>query len=242
MKGKIFLFAGAGKGGLSLSVKLPRSSAQALEFPFAAPTGYGLGKSGWVTARFAPGAEVPEELLLEWLDESYRAIAPKKLAKLLDEPSPTSKTPLVVEKKTGTKKVTKRKEGKAARGKASVLVVGDDPLRLERAREGLAAEGHHALALEPGAEVLGRAHELLPRAVVFDLGRRQSVALELAGSLEAEGLEGVAIVLAGARDAAAVRVAKKAVPGARSVHRTPPGDPEVVRAVAALLQAGPRAR
>jgi hypothetical protein len=33
-----------------------------------------------VTCRFAPGDEIPFELLEEWLEESYRAIAPKKLA------------------------------------------------------------------------------------------------------------------------------------------------------------------
>ena len=32
-----------------------------------------------MTCQFAPGDEIPFELLQEWLDESYRAIAPKKL-------------------------------------------------------------------------------------------------------------------------------------------------------------------
>jgi predicted DNA-binding protein (MmcQ/YjbR family) len=66
--------------GLSLSVKLPASGVMALALPFASPTGYGLGRSGWVTCRFAPGDEIPFELLEEWLEESYRAIAPKKLS------------------------------------------------------------------------------------------------------------------------------------------------------------------
>ena len=51
----------------------------ALSFPFASPTEYGLAKSGWVTARFAAKVNVPIELLAQWIDESYRAIAPKKL-------------------------------------------------------------------------------------------------------------------------------------------------------------------
>ena len=76
---KTFVFIALGEEGLSLSVKLPLSGVAALVLPFASPTEYGLGKSGWVTARFAPGDEVPLELLHEWLDESYRAIAPKKL-------------------------------------------------------------------------------------------------------------------------------------------------------------------
>lgn len=79
VKKKVFLFLGRPDGGLSLSVKLPESATIALSLPFAAPTGYGLGKSGWVTARFEPRARPPVEVLERWIDESYRAVAPKKL-------------------------------------------------------------------------------------------------------------------------------------------------------------------
>lgn len=79
VKGKAFLFMGTERDELSLTVKLPQSSIGALMLPFAAPTGYGLGKSGWITARFAGGEQVPVPILRGWLDESYRAIAPKKL-------------------------------------------------------------------------------------------------------------------------------------------------------------------
>lgn len=77
---KAFAFIALSEEGLSVSMKLPSSGVLALALPFAAPTGYGLGKSGWVTCSFAPGDEIPFELLGEWLEESYRAIAPKKLA------------------------------------------------------------------------------------------------------------------------------------------------------------------
>jgi len=85
VKGKAFVFLGGEKGAaeLSLSVKLPQSRDMAADLPFAEPTGYGLGKSGWVTARFEKVAEVPLDLLKSWIDESYRAIAPKKLSKTL---------------------------------------------------------------------------------------------------------------------------------------------------------------
>ena len=79
VKKKVFLFLGRADGGLSLSVKLPESATIALSLPFAEPTGYGLGKSGWVTARFAAGAKPPIEVLERWIDESYRAVAPKQL-------------------------------------------------------------------------------------------------------------------------------------------------------------------
>jgi predicted DNA-binding protein (MmcQ/YjbR family) len=87
VKGKAFVFLSNGVGGadaFSLSVKLPVSGKVALSLPFAAATGYGLGKSGWVTAEFHAGDEVPVEMLKEWVDESYRAIAPKKLVARLE--------------------------------------------------------------------------------------------------------------------------------------------------------------
>jgi predicted DNA-binding protein (MmcQ/YjbR family) len=77
---KAFAFIALNEDGLSVSMKLPSSGVLALALPFASPTGYGLGRSGWVTCRFAPGDEIPFELLEEWLEESYRAIAPKKLS------------------------------------------------------------------------------------------------------------------------------------------------------------------
>lgn len=83
VRGKSFLFMGGEEGVLSLSCKLPASHEAALLLPFASPTGYGLGKSGWVSARFAPGEAPPLALLAEWIDESYRAVAPKKLAALV---------------------------------------------------------------------------------------------------------------------------------------------------------------
>lgn len=65
---------------LSISCKLKQSSAGALLLPFASPTAYGLGRSGWVTAKFEAGERPPIDLLKAWIDESYRAQAPKRLA------------------------------------------------------------------------------------------------------------------------------------------------------------------
>ena len=63
-----------------ISCKLPHTSQDALWLPFVKPTGYGLGKSGWVTAELAAGEPVPMDLFKAWIDESYRAQAPKKLS------------------------------------------------------------------------------------------------------------------------------------------------------------------
>jgi predicted DNA-binding protein (MmcQ/YjbR family) len=85
VRGKIFVSLNLPDGGLEVWVKLPVSSRLALTLPFASPAGYGLGKSGWVSARFAAGDDVPVDLLQQWIDESYRAVAPKQLVKKLDE-------------------------------------------------------------------------------------------------------------------------------------------------------------
>jgi predicted DNA-binding protein (MmcQ/YjbR family) len=84
VRGKAFLFVGAEPGELSLSLKLGAAHDLALGFAFASPTGYGLGKSGWVSARFVAGEPIPLPLLLAWLDESYRLIAPARVVAALD--------------------------------------------------------------------------------------------------------------------------------------------------------------
>jgi predicted DNA-binding protein (MmcQ/YjbR family) len=80
---KVFVFLGTHEGGLAMSVKLPESVSIALTLPFASPTRYGLGKSGWVTALFAKHEKPPIPMLRAWIDESYRAIAPAKLVATL---------------------------------------------------------------------------------------------------------------------------------------------------------------
>jgi predicted DNA-binding protein (MmcQ/YjbR family) len=82
---KVFVFMGQhGGGGFGIATKLPRSAAIALTLPFAEPTGYGLGKSGWVSAEFKANEKPPIDMLKAWIEESYRAIAPKKLVAALD--------------------------------------------------------------------------------------------------------------------------------------------------------------
>jgi len=85
VKGKVFLFLGGKDADLSLSVKLPSSGLIALGLPFTSPTGYGRARSGWVTARFGPREKPPLEVLRAWIDESYRAVAPRKLVAALGE-------------------------------------------------------------------------------------------------------------------------------------------------------------
>ena len=92
VRDKTFAYLSPDGEPLSISCKLPRSAAVALALPFTEPTGYGLGKSGWVTASFELDDAPPVELLEQWIDESYRAQAPKRLVAQLDAPAvPVSK-------------------------------------------------------------------------------------------------------------------------------------------------------
>src|SRR5438128_2415960 len=81
---KVFVFFGTADGDVpGMSVKLPESREQALFSPGAEPTGYGLGRAGWVNVPFR-GAP-PPAILQDWVEESYRAVAPKRLVAALDE-------------------------------------------------------------------------------------------------------------------------------------------------------------
>jgi predicted DNA-binding protein (MmcQ/YjbR family) len=79
VKDKTFAYLSIEGEPFSISCKLPASSAVALMLPFVTPTPYGLGKSGWVTASPPKGKAIPVDLFKQWIDESYRAQAPKKL-------------------------------------------------------------------------------------------------------------------------------------------------------------------
>jgi predicted DNA-binding protein (MmcQ/YjbR family) len=84
---KVFVFLGMDDQATDqagLSVKLPVSSEEALALPCTEPTGYGLGRSGWVTIRYGRRNAPPLDAVLDWIEESYRAVAPKKLIGELD--------------------------------------------------------------------------------------------------------------------------------------------------------------
>ena len=90
---KTFAFLSVEGEPFSVSCKLPKSRFEALKLTFTEPTEYGLGRSGWVTARFAAGDAIPIALLKAWIDESYRARAPKKLVAGLSRARLTKRPP-----------------------------------------------------------------------------------------------------------------------------------------------------
>jgi predicted DNA-binding protein (MmcQ/YjbR family) len=85
VRGKIFVFLGP-PNSRRMTVKLDESHAHALSIEGAERTGYGLGASGWVTVPLrADGVAIG--LLRDWIEESYRIVAPKRLVARLDDES-----------------------------------------------------------------------------------------------------------------------------------------------------------
>jgi predicted DNA-binding protein (MmcQ/YjbR family) len=76
---KIFVFLGDD----AISVKLPESADEALAVDGARPSGYGLGRAGWVNVPLDTDPP-PVEVLCDWVEESYRTVAPKTLSAQLD--------------------------------------------------------------------------------------------------------------------------------------------------------------
>ncbi len=74
---KVFVFLSLREDSLSFTVKLPHTHLMAKEMPGVAATGYGLGKSGWVTLTLVAGDKPDIALLLDWMAQSYAAVAPR---------------------------------------------------------------------------------------------------------------------------------------------------------------------
>jgi predicted DNA-binding protein (MmcQ/YjbR family) len=81
---KNFVFTNRAATGLS--VKLPKEEAEAVAAtdPGAEPTGYGLGRHGWVSVQVGddPGDDRWQQIE-EWVRTSYTLVAPKTLAKIV---------------------------------------------------------------------------------------------------------------------------------------------------------------
>jgi predicted DNA-binding protein (MmcQ/YjbR family) len=84
---KNFVFASP--DATSISVKLPKEEAAAVvgTDPHVAPTGYGLGRHGWVSVTLGAGLGRARWIEVEeWIRTSYTLVAPKGLARqVLDE-------------------------------------------------------------------------------------------------------------------------------------------------------------
>jgi predicted DNA-binding protein (MmcQ/YjbR family) len=208
VRGKIFFFCGTHNGLLYATVKVPKSGRKLLERPYAEPTHYGMGKHGWVTLKFDAAKKVPVEELRGWIDESFRAVAPKKLSAVDSQPS--------------------ARPARAKKASASAILVCSDKLRAKRAGDELAKNGVRVQVVETADQVkLGKA-----KALIVDIGRNPIEGIKLAAEVDASDAP-VHLFVAGVRDADQAR--KLRALGSAETFRAPPGDGEVVAAVAAAL-------
>lgn len=85
VNGKIFVFLGHDEemAPQLMTVKLDESHGHALALEGAGPSGHGLGRAGWVNIPLLAEG-VTFELLRDWIEESYRIVAPKRLVGELD--------------------------------------------------------------------------------------------------------------------------------------------------------------
>ena len=113
VRDKTFAYLSVEGEPFSISCKLPETHITALALPFAQPTAWGLGKSGWVSATFRADQLPPVDLFKSWIDESYRAQAPKKFVALLE--AQLAAGPPAVKKKAARKKAVPKKRKRAAR-------------------------------------------------------------------------------------------------------------------------------
>lgn len=86
VRGKNFLFSDP--EGRYVTIKLPPEEAAAVVAgePSAKPAGYGLGKYGWVSLEVGEGADAQRWAeLRELVRTSYRMVAPKRLARQVED-------------------------------------------------------------------------------------------------------------------------------------------------------------
>ncbi len=91
VNGKNFVFTDP--EATSVTVKLPPEEAAAAvaSDPLVEPTGYGLGRRGWVSVKIKPRTSQSRwQEIEEWIRTSYTLVAPKRLARLVLEADKTT--------------------------------------------------------------------------------------------------------------------------------------------------------
>lgn len=79
VRNKAFVFLGVADAML----KLHASLAEAAQLAAQKPDCFRVGAHGWVTVTFGNAEVLPVDRWVRWVDESYRLLAPKQLARLL---------------------------------------------------------------------------------------------------------------------------------------------------------------
>jgi predicted DNA-binding protein (MmcQ/YjbR family) len=84
VRGKNFVFTDQIARGLSVKLLKEEAAAVVATDSGAEPTGYGLGRHGWVSVEVGDHADAARwQQVEEWVRTSYTLVAPKSLAKIV---------------------------------------------------------------------------------------------------------------------------------------------------------------
>lgn len=86
VRGKNFVFSDQEAARLSFKLTKDEAAAVVATESAASPAGYGLGRHGWVDLKL--GTDLDDDRwtqLREWVRTSYTLVAPKKLARIVEE-------------------------------------------------------------------------------------------------------------------------------------------------------------
>jgi predicted DNA-binding protein (MmcQ/YjbR family) len=84
--GKTFIFSAPDASGISVKLPTEEAAAVVATDPKADPTGYGLGRHGWISVSIPTTTSAKRwREIEEWIRTSYTLVAPNKLARLVLE-------------------------------------------------------------------------------------------------------------------------------------------------------------
>ena len=85
VRGKNFVFSDHTAENLSLKLSKEEAAAVVASDPHVEPSGYGLGRHGWIALALVKPDAARWNEVEEWVRTSYTLVAPKKLATLVLE-------------------------------------------------------------------------------------------------------------------------------------------------------------
>jgi predicted DNA-binding protein (MmcQ/YjbR family) len=86
VRNKNFVFTDPEVTGVSVKLPLEEAEAVVATDPLAEPTGYGIGRHGWVSVDIGEDADEDRwQQVTEWVRTSYTLVAPKTLARIVLE-------------------------------------------------------------------------------------------------------------------------------------------------------------
>ena len=86
VRNKNFVFTNPEVTGVSVKLPVEEAEAVVATDPLAQPTGYGMGRHGWVSVDIGEDADEDRwQQVTEWVRTSYTLVAPKTLARIVLE-------------------------------------------------------------------------------------------------------------------------------------------------------------